>query len=354
MQAHVTAPALDLTHEGPVQAAADSFGECAVTRVASMSITNGAAVSIPACGACAPANSHTRARAAARAVLIAFNAGVSVPYYTRLERGDLAGASDSVLDAERAAGCRVSIVAESGAVLACSNGRPRLTQDQDRRLFAESAGTCLLCNARLFAELPDGSRSVSIAERAHVVAHSDLGPRADRTVSEEERSDPANIVLLCPTCHTQVDKASDRFPVKDLFSRKAARAAAVALVGGTPVFETRSDARRAVKAALERNRLIFSNYGPDANDGSIPSTEEAERWSRHVLEDMVPGNELVVAIVRINEPLTTPEDQETAELLRLHTRDLAEKHRGQPVTAPARRFPAAAVHLFNENEHAES
>src|ERR687893_1014196 len=30
---------------------------------------------------------------------VAVLAGVSVPYYTRLERGDLAGASDSVLDA---------------------------------------------------------------------------------------------------------------------------------------------------------------------------------------------------------------------------------------------------------------
>ncbi|MGW4961798.1 HNH endonuclease [Nonomuraea sp. NPDC004186] len=251
-------------------------------------------------------------------------------------------------------GCMISTVAESGAGVACNNGRPKLTQDQDRRLFAESAGTCLLCSARLFVDIADSSRSISIAERAHVVAHSDSGPRADQTVSDEERSDPANIVLLCPTCHTQVDKVPDSFPVEVLLSRKRSRAAAVALVGGTPVFETRSDARSAVKAILERNHLIFSNYGPDVNDGSISSVEEAERWSRHVLEDIVPGNELVVAIVRVNERLTTDRDRGTAELLRLHTRDLAEKHRGQAVTAPARRFPAAAENLFTEDEYAQS
>lgn len=248
-----------------------------------------------------------------------------------------------------------AIVAEGGAALACRNGRPKLTQDQDRRLFAESAGTCLLCSTRLFTEVPDGSRrSVSIAERAHVVAHSDVGPRADRTVSEDERSDPSNIVLLCPTCHTQVDKAPDSFPAGDLFTRKAVRTAAVALAGGTPVFKTRSDARRAVKTVLERNRLIFSNYGPDADDGSFPSIEEAERWSRHVLEDIVPGNELIVAIVKINETLATTEDRAAAELLRLHTRDLAEKHRGKPLTAPARRFPTSAEKLFSEDNHVES
>lgn len=239
-------------------------------------------------------------------------------------------------------------------MLTCSNGRTKLATDQDRRLFAESAGTCLLCNTQLFVELSPSSKSISIAERAHVIAHSDRGPRADRTLTTAERSDTANIVLLCPTCHTQVDKTPESFPAQDLFARKSRRASAVALVGGTPLFEKRCDARRAVKTVLERNYVIFSNYGPSPEDGSFPSTEDAERWSQHVLEDIVPGNELVVAIVEINEPLTTAADRQVAELLRLHTRDLAEKHRGVPITAPARRFPAEVQNLFIEGEHVES
>jgi hypothetical protein len=58
--------------------AACSFSECAVTRVASMSMTSGAAAFVSWSGACSPASSHTAARAAARAVLIAFStAGAS-------------------------------------------------------------------------------------------------------------------------------------------------------------------------------------------------------------------------------------------------------------------------------------
>jgi hypothetical protein len=57
--------------------------------------------------------------------------------------------------------------------LACREGRPSLSQDQDRRLFSESAGTCLLCSEPLFTDLSEGSRSISIAERAHIIAHSD-------------------------------------------------------------------------------------------------------------------------------------------------------------------------------------
>lgn len=241
---------------------------------------------------------------------------------------------------------RFPIFPESGAMLACSNGRPKLSQDQDRRLFAESAGTCLICSTPLFPDLPNPPRSISIAERAHVVAHSDEGPRADRAVSATKRSDPSNIILLCPTCHTQVDKVPENYPIEDLLSRKAARGEAVAMVGGTPLFKTRADARKVVKEILEKNRIIFRNFGPDVADGSIASMEEAERWSRHVIEDIVPGNELIVAIVENNRPLTNAEDREAAELLRMHTRDLAEKHRGRPVAALARRFPEAANNLF--------
>ena len=54
-----------------------SFSECAVTRVASMSMTSGRSASMPWSGACSPASPHTRARAAARAVSIAASAAVA-------------------------------------------------------------------------------------------------------------------------------------------------------------------------------------------------------------------------------------------------------------------------------------
>lgn len=234
--------------------------------------------------------------------------------------------------------------------MGCKNGRPSLLQDQDRQLFAESAGTCLLCNALLFsptaADMDRAPRSISIAERAHIVAHSDRGPRADVSLPEAERGDPANIVLLCPTCHTKVDKAPDLFPAEDLLARKVSRAAAVARVGGTPVFRSRDEARAAVETILAQNKLIFSEYGPDPVYGSLPTVEESERWRRHVLDDIVPGNDLIVAIVEMNATLTIESDRKAAELLRIHTQDLAEKHRGQALQAPARRFPPTADDIF--------
>jgi hypothetical protein len=228
----------------------------------------------------------------------------------------------------------------------CNNGRPQLSQDDDRRLFAESAGTCLLCNRPLFADVAAANRSISIAERAHIVAHSASGPRGDTSVSSDYLSDPANIVLLCPTCHTTADKAPDAYPPSLLLAKKAARSAAVARVGGAPTFDTKQQARQAVENVLNRNNTIFRTFGPDPLSGSMESTEAAERWSQVVLDEIVPGNELIVAIVQMNPHLATSADVSAGELLRLHTQDLATKHRGEEMTGPALRFPEAAEKIF--------
>lgn len=225
----------------------------------------------------------------------------------------------------------------------CRNGRPKLDLDQERRLFAESAGTCLLCSTPLFKDLRECSRSLSIAQRAHIVAYSDKGPRGKAGLPANSLSDPANIVFLCPTCHTVADKAPIAYPTDLLLGKKQTRAAAVARIGGVPTFATRSEARRAVETILDRNETIFRGIGPDPLDGSLPSREAAAKWRDRVLEDIVPGNELIVAIVEMNPALTTRVDRLAAEQLRLHVQDLASKHRSGKIVGPALRFPEAAT-----------
>jgi hypothetical protein len=44
-----------------------------------------------------------------------------------------------------------------------------------------------------------------IGHIAHIVGHSDTGPRPDPTISEQHRNGYANLVLLCPTHHAEVD-----------------------------------------------------------------------------------------------------------------------------------------------------
>jgi hypothetical protein len=165
-------------------------------------------------------------------------------------------------------------------------------------------------------------------------------------MSAATRSDPANIVLLCPTCHTTVDKDPSAHPAELLLAKKRTRAAAVARIGGVPTFASRSDARKAVEASLDRNATIFRLLGPSRRDGSLPSTEAAAEWRERVLEDIIPGNELIVALVEMNPDLATKPDRTAAEKLRLHTQDLARKHRYGEIVGRARRFPREAALIF--------
>jgi hypothetical protein len=177
--------------------------------------------------------------------------------------------------------------------MACKNGRAKLTADQDRQLFIDSAGTCLLCQTSLFPDLPRG-RSISIAERAHIVAHSPAGPRGGATRSDPPIDDPANLVMLCPTCHTKVDKAPDEYSPAMLLELKSKRAAAVARIGGIVTFSSRADARAAVEVLLSQNRETFNRSGPDSDDGTFPTLEGAAQWRDLVLTEIIPRNELLV------------------------------------------------------------
>jgi hypothetical protein len=230
----------------------------------------------------------------------------------------------------------------------CKNGRPTLTEDQDRRLFAESAAACLLCNGTLFPEDPKRKRSLSIAERAHIVSHSDAGPRANRNSTDQERADPANIILVCPTCHTIIDKVPDEYPTEELIRLKEVRRRAVLSVGGSPICDDRSTARAAAERLLDRNRILFEQKGPHAGDGSVASSEAADGWTRVVLEEIIPNSRLLLAMVEVNADLTTSDDRHAAVLLRQHVDALERKHRQGVAIDFAPRFPDEANLLFKD------
>ncbi|MFD4654699.1 hypothetical protein ACFWP2_03610 [Kitasatospora sp. NPDC058444] len=146
------------------------------------------------------------------------------------------------------------------------------------------------------------------------------------------------------------DKDPDGYPTEVLMGAKVARKQAVSLIGGTPFFASRPQARRAVKKILRKNRIAFRENGPNPETGGIESSERAEIWSDCVLREIVPNNRLIVAIVEINEGLATDDEIDAAELLRNHTDALERKHLGHPLLGPSPRFPLQIELLFEDGE----
>jgi len=53
-------------------------------------------------------------------------------------------------------------------------------------------------------------------ECAHIVAERKDGPRGNNTLPESERNRYWNLILVCPNCHTRIDKAPEDYPVEKL------------------------------------------------------------------------------------------------------------------------------------------
>lgn len=128
-------------------------------------------------------------------------------------------------------------------------------------LWGRAAGRCAMpeCRTELFADATDYDPIVVIGEMAHVAGASDCGPRADEGLSEKERNDYENLILLCRNCHGRIDKQARSNPTAYLLAVKQEHEAwvraqlpergrsstgwkAVSLVGDHPVDLATADA----------------------------------------------------------------------------------------------------------------
>ncbi len=228
-------------------------------------------------------------------------------------------------------------------LMPCASGRPHLSDKLQLLLFSEAAGYCQRCGTWLFANLAD--KYFLIAEMAHIVAASPEGPRgADREGVDVHSID--NIVLLCPTCHTLVDKAPDEFPADLLRRWKSDRKQILQERIGVPRYGSRPEARRGVQALLDANYLVFTTYGPDSEAAHTTRDEAAEHWRRKVREVILPNNRRLLAISDVNADLLTSEEQKVVEVLRQHVDDLEARHLHALVEPNGVRFPAAFANVF--------
>lgn len=99
-------------------------------------------------------------------------------------------------------------------------------------LWARSGGICSApgCGQVLHRD-PNYLTTGIFGELAHNVAASPDGPRGDPVRSKELVDDPENLIMLCPGCHTKIDKGGAKlYPEELLRSWKLAHEAAVEML----------------------------------------------------------------------------------------------------------------------------
>src|SRR3954453_10991449 len=85
--------------------------------------------------------------------------------------------------------------------------RVAIPDDERLKLWVRSGGRCTLCKDYLL----EGAltvRALFIGEMAHMVGQANAAgsPRGKNPMPVEDRHLAENLILLCPSCHTEIDK----------------------------------------------------------------------------------------------------------------------------------------------------
>lgn len=216
------------------------------------------------------------------------------------------------------------------------------------RLFAAASGHCQRpdCLDPLFPAELGGDKH--IAEMAHVIPHGDEGPRhEDRPTEDFDADGFENLILLCPTCHTIIDKAPGFYPRSTLLGWKASHLGQLALKQGIRAYDDRGEAKAAVASILAENRAIWEKFAPEhgSNFEYDPESGTAAAWDQRVKSIILPNHYRAQAIIEANLGLASDDERRTFAEYQEHVRGLSERH-VCGVSGRAIRFPAEMDGLF--------
>jgi hypothetical protein len=229
--------------------------------------------------------------------------------------------------------------------MTCVKGRIDPSNTTKLRLFADSGGYCSnpSCLTEIFIDLD--STAVHVGEIAHVISAGDSGPRSDSQTTPEQRSQYENLILLCPRCHTIIDKAEEEYPADLLLSWKRNHRQVIADAFGSRTYGSRQEARKALELLLQENRYIFQEYGPMTEERFNPESTMPRQWLRKIRTKIIPNNRKILNLCDVNRCHLTSEECSVLEAFRQHVDDFEAKHLAG-VEENGRQFPAGLAAIL--------
>ncbi|MGJ0430760.1 hypothetical protein [Methylobacter sp.] len=146
---------------------------------------------------------------------------------------------------------------------------------------------------------------------AHVIAKSPAGPRGVESGGDDTYE---NLLLLCPTHHTEVDKSpAGTFPPEVLLDWKHRHEASIAAALVSPSFAASNELAEYILRLLIENRTVWKTYGPESVEAQAnPMSNLASVWAYRKLDTIVPNNRKIVEAIRKNSNLFDVQAYESA------------------------------------------
>ena len=169
------------------------------------------------------------------------------------------------------------------------------------------------------------TRYYSVGEMAHVIGKK---PTATRGIPKGGSDKYDNLILLCPTHHTHIDKAPENeYPPKLLHDWKKQQEVLIRNAGKSTRFGNFAELQNAVYRLIFSNKIIFDNLGPlsEIADNN-PNSNAYLIWELRRIDRIIPNNRKILNLIDANLDLV--KDVTTIQLVeefRMHAESY-EKH----------------------------
>ncbi len=218
-----------------------------------------------------------------------------------------------------------------------------------RLLLARSGGFCgnPNCNTDLYP-LFESREITNVEELAHIIGQSEDGPRGDDDLPLEERDDYENIILLCPTCHTKVDKFPHIYPVATVRNWKQTHEERIVALFNIPKFDTRDLARKEIAKLQLNNKIVFDTFGPYSKQAEENYLETEKIWEQKSIGTIIPNNRRINAILERNYDLLTDGEKYLFEEWKQHKESFEFNKLSGDKTSSLVIYPTAFNSILND------
>lgn len=180
-----------------------------------------------------------------------------------------------------------------------------ITSKSTKILWANSAGRCAFpdCREKLCTDDAGEAAPHTIGEMAHICGEKVGSNRHDPSQTPAERDDYANLVLLCPTHHTRIDKPENEgtYTVAVLHEMKTEHENFVSGRLEKHPFADKHSVAAYFYPLMKENHEIFMQYGPYSEIArKNPESDAHGVWLSERLATIIPNNRRMADIAQSN------------------------------------------------------
>lgn len=200
-----------------------------------------------------------------------------------------------------------------------------ITPKAIKLLWSNAAGRCSFtdCEERLTVEQASESAHYTLGEMAHIKGKKSGSNRYDPHQSSEERDRYDNLILLCPTHHTLIDKSENEatYSVEILLQMKIDHEGKISRRLEAENMSERETVKNEISICLAESKQAWEQYGPlsDAARRNPHSDQLYAVWTSERLSTIVPNNRKIVNILSGYRNLFSRSEQSIISRFLSHT-----------------------------------